>query len=802
MISRFLILKIIKFNLELRRYWVALVKIKTCVALLSIGLVLANQSSGQVPACSPIGYSNTYRYSDGANISLNWSSASSSPWGLYSDILSQLSAYSTEGAIYDPPNSAYAYIILPNGRFWAGASISGTATCPSGYQLNQYGNNPLCYPISASICPSLERVTEKPPACGDVAGNPIAIYNQNKFDSILLYQSRDQKTRLFYSSNNSDIKDINQSLVWSFDQQSSIKRVPAANGALFDTMQVFRADGGRWIFNQSSTSSWAPASRFGSSLLQLPGNTGWIVSDGMGTLETYGQDGKMSAQCGPAGMCSTLSWNGQSLSMTDPYGRLISVLTDSKGRIVSITDSAGRTPSLNFISMPGAVTISWPDSSVKTLLLDESSQIIGGQNTGSSRSLLTGVLDEVNQRFATYRYDQYGNALETSHGTGVDKWTVSNISDAQRLVRGPNNSESTIAFTTIAGKPVSTTRSQPAGSGCSASTSAQSYDANGNLASRDDFNGYRTCYANDLSRNLETARVEGLAGGASCAVTASGTALPAGGRKVSTQWHPDWSLAIRQAEPGRITISVYNGQPDPFAGGSVASCAPTRAMLPGGKRIAVLCRQVEQATTDVDGSQSFAAQGQAGVASREQRWIYNQLGQVLSATDALGKTTTYAYYAATAFGGADPNAVGHTMGDLQSVTNPAGHVTQYALYNKAGQAVQMVDPNGVGTVYQYDARQRLTSIAVGGLTTFYEYWPTGLLKKATQPDGSYLSYGYDDAHRLVQVSDNLGNSIIYTLDSMGNRTTETVMDAGGSLRSQLSRSIDALGRIQQVTGSP
>ena len=507
---------------------------------------------------------------------------------------------------------------------------------------------------------------------------------------------------------------------------------------------------------------------------------------------------------------------GYLIGVNDSLGRSVMFFYNSLGQVAQISVPTGNFQKMEYVA-GNLAKITWADLSARTF----------AYNNAALPWALTGVFDESSVLVASFAYDSQGRAVSTERAGGVDRHSVTYATPPSIVVTDtfspadgviyrvrswqtalapsvtmPNGSALDLGVALVANSPAVTTRSQPAGSGCSASTSGQSYDVNGNVASRDDFNGYRTCYANDLSRNLETTRVEGLAGGASCAVTAAGTALPAGARKINTQWHPDWSLAIKQAEPGRITISVYNGQPDPFAGGSVASCAPTSAMLPGGKRIAVLCRQVEQATTDVDGSQSFAAQGQAGVASREQRWIYNQLGQVLSATDALGKTTTYAYYAATAFGGADPNAVGHTMGDLQSVTNPAGHVTQYALYNKAGQAVQMVDPNGVGTVYQYDARQRLTSIAVGGLTTFYEYWPTGLLKKATQPDGSYLSYGYDDAHRLVQVSDNLGNSIIYTLDSMGNRTTETVMDAGGSLRSQLSRSIDALGRIQQVTGSP
>ena len=63
-----------------------------------------------------------------------------------------------------------------------------------------------------------------------------------------------------------------------------------------------------------------------------------------------------------------------------------------------------------------------------------------------------------------------------------------------------------------------------------------SYDANGNVASRTDFNGNRTDYSYDLTRNLETSRTEGL--------TASGAATPAT-RTITTVWHPTLRLPVQ-----------------------------------------------------------------------------------------------------------------------------------------------------------------------------------------------------------------------------------------------------------------
>jgi YD repeat-containing protein len=346
----------------------------------------------------------------------------------------------------------------------------------------------------------------------------------------------------------------------------------------------------------------------------------------------------------------------------------------------------------------------------------------------------------------------------------------------------------------VNGFPRATSRSQPAGSGCAASTSYLTYDANGNVASEDDFNGNRLCRANDLSRNLETARVEGLANTAVCStVVTVGATLPAGSRKTSTQWHPDWRLESKRAEPLKVTTWVYNGQPDPFSGGAIASCAPSTAVLPDGKPIVVLCKQIEQATTDANGALGFSATLQAGVPNRQQSWTYNQYGQVLTATDPVNNTTTYTYYGTT--------TSDYTMGDLQQVTNALNQVRSYPKYNKHGQVLRMVEANGVVTDNTYDLRQRLTSTTTGGLQTVYTYDPAGQLIQVKLPDTTTIGYTWDDAHRLTKVTDQAGNSVTYTLDNAGNHVTDQIKDSSGTLARTVTRVFDALNRVQQTTGA-
>jgi YD repeat-containing protein len=543
------------------------------------------------------------------------------------------------------------------------------------------------------------------------------------------------------------------------------------------------------------------------------------------------------------GHLTKISWiDGRFIAMTYSTSTTPVAVAPAPGYLIQATDQNGRTISFNYIVLPG--TDFSLDARVSTIIDTVGQQTkIAYDGTGNlsgvtwpdnySRTFLyeradipwamTGVIDERQIRYATFAYDSAGRAISTEYAGGVNKFSVSyttppsiQYSDVynastQILTRNydwapptgtllvdPLGSSGAMSSSTIHGKTYRTSQGQPAGSGCSASTSYVTYDANGNLASDDDFNGHRICHVSDLSRNVETMRVEGLANVAVCAsLTTVGTTIPTNSRRISTQWHPDWPLEAKRAEPRMLTTWVYNGQPDPFNGGTIASCAPTTALLQDGKPVVVLCKQVEQATTDVDGHLGFSASLQGGVPNFQQSWTYNASGQVLTSKGArsdVNDTTSYVYYTTS--------TTDYTVGDISQITNPAGQATTYPKYTKFGQALRSIDANTLITDSTYDVRQRLKTRSAGGLLTTYAYDAAGQLTTLAQPDTSAITYTYDDAHRLTKVVDQAGNSITYTLDNAGNRTQEQVKDASNVLRRTVTRTFDALGRIQQVVGAP
>jgi len=508
---------------------------------------------------------------------------------------------------------------------------------------------------------------------------------------------------------------------------------------------------------------------------------------------------------------------GLLIKIQDPYGRALRFEYEQPTgvvmpRIARIVDPDGQAVQASYDTADNLRQIAWPDGFARQFLYERS----------DLPWALTGIIDENSERHSTYGYDAEGRAQSTEYAGGVNRYSLA-YSSAPRwittetfdgtfgvfwrdhswqlpqdaMMTTPNGSSISLGAALINGMPRMTSRSQPAGAGCDAASSNLAYDTNGNVTSKTGFNGFKSCHTHDLSRNLETTRIEGLGGTDACPADLGAYTVPAetSQTKTTTQWHPDWSLPVKQAEPRQITTSIYNGQPDPTAGGATASCAPASALLPDGKPIAVLCKKVEQETTDASGSLGFAATP-VGTA-RVSTWTYNQYGQMLTARDARNKLTTYAYYADT--------TADHTLGDLQSITDNAGQSTQYSRYDKSGRLLQGIDTDGTVTDTTYTPRGWVKSVTITPpdepvRVTTYDYDGVGQLKKATLPKNVVLEYSYDAAHRLTSVKDNAGNSVTYTLDNMSNRKAEDLKDPDGALTRNITRVFDALNRAQSANG--
>jgi RHS repeat-associated protein len=492
-------------------------------------------------------------------------------------------------------------------------------------------------------------------------------------------------------------------------------------------------------------------------------------------------DGRFKYSIGSTGETEMYTSGGYLESITNRGGLTHHVAYDTYGRIASVSDDFGRSITFQYdVASPafsdgyvikGVVT---PSSHQITYSYDSENRLTAvAYPNGTSRQYLyedathtralTGLIDESATRYATWSYDASGRAKSSEHAGGVDQYSLTyggsnELSAGNVTIVDPLGTSRVFSFINKLGVAKLDGITQPAASGSGTVTESYTYDANGNRTSKRDFKGQRTCYAYDLTRNLQTHRVEGFASGISCPSNLA-TYTPTAGtrqRKISTQWHATYRLPTQIDEPGKRTTFTHN------ANGNVLTKT-----------------ELDTATSE----------------SRTWTYTYNSFGKVLTAdgprTD-VSDVTTYTYYSCT---------TGFQCGQIQTITNAASHITTYNTYNAHGQPLTITDPNGLVTTLTYDLRQRLTSRTVGSEQTSFTYWPTGLLKKAMLPDGSFLEYTYDGAHRLTEIEDSEGNRTVYTLDAMGNRTQEDVFDPSSALTQTRTSVFNTLNQLWKEIGA-
>jgi YD repeat-containing protein len=579
--------------------------------------------------------------------------------------------------------------------------------------------------------------------------------------------------------------------------------IGSLQAAQLRTMTVSRADG-RVIMFDGSTGAWKADNDVNSQLLELKDSfgvrTGWRYTEASDETDEFDAQGRLIRVSDTAGNFETLTYLSSGLldRVTDRYGRFLQFSYDTSGWISSIQVPGNRTLNYSYDNEGHLVSVIYVGAAGATAGADASKTYHYESLPELTRWSLTGITDEANNRYATFAYDSTGRAISSEHAGGVDKVTIEfdALGTGGHRVLRYRNTPTAVSATeefgfagTTAGVNSFTSYLQPAGAGSAAVSRSRSLDSNGNVNIETDFKGATTTRTFDTLRNLETKRVESSAS--------------ASARTISTQWHPHWRKVVRQAQAKQIATYVYQGQPDPTAANALANCLATGApLLSNGKPMALLCKKVEQATTDETGASAFTAV--ASGTARVWTYSYGIDGRLLvengPRTDVTD-TTTYEYYAVTDTAG----PAKFYKGDLKKMTNSVGQITTYDEYEASGRLQKMTDPNGTITTMTYHVRGWLTSVArtAGTVTqtTTYEYWPFGKLKKITQPDGSYLGYSYDPAQRLVGITDNVNNMVLYTLDNAGNRIKEEYEDPSGLLKRNVTRAYDALNRLQSITGA-
>jgi RHS repeat-associated protein len=208
---------------------------------------------------------------------------------------------------------------------------------------------------------------------------------------------------------------------------------------------------------------------------------------------------------------------------------------------------------------------------------------------------------------------------------------------------------------------------------------------------------------------------------------------------------------------------------------------------------------------------------------RVTEYSYDDVGNLIQKTDAKGMTeervTTYTYddegqLLSAVIEGDDPVETAFTYdadGNLETMTDPMGNVTQFLEYDAMGNLLRMSDARGEiwlfeyddtgrlvaqtdplnnTTAYEYDGANNRTAVINAQLKRFeFEYDDHNNLIRAVDPQDKYIELTYNTDNLPTEVVDQEGVSSAIEYDNEG-RITSRIDGAGNETQYLYSESTD------------
>ena len=318
-----------------------------------------------------------------------------------------------------------------------------------------------------------------------------------------------------------------------------------------ETTFVRREDGSGYGF-VNTNSGWQPDRDIPVQLEEL--DSGWRYTNTDDSVEEYDLDGRLISITDRAGNTQTLSYDSQDRleQVTDRFNQSLTFSYDDADRIADITDANGEVYRYEYDDSGNLITVRYPD----TTPADMSDNPVRTYHYEDPNYLnhLTGITDESGARFASWAYDDLGRAILSKHDETDERVDIVYNANGTTTVTDVQGQNHTYTFENVFSALRTSDISGGACATCGGNSQSISYDANGFVASRTDFNGTVTSFTRD-NRGLELTRTEAV-----------GTPEQ---RTITTAWHPDFRLPTEIVEPNKITTFAYD------ANGNLMSRAET-----------------------------------------------------------------------------------------------------------------------------------------------------------------------------------------------------------------------------------
>jgi RHS repeat-associated protein len=678
--------------------------------------------------------------------------------------------YSPQNFSSDPANNKF-YILSANNTLYTFDITTADILSNAALDITAQLLVAVSGVASEGISPkTLGDPCDNPGGCG--AGDPITISTGNVYERVTDYQSEGQNklsfTRYYNSLGNTAnsgtyAKTLGTNWRSTYDHYLTIAS---------STVSVDRADGQALSFTLSS-GAWVSDSDVDIQLTNS-GST-WTLTNHDDSVETFTALGTT----GKALLTSIRARDGYTQNLTYNTANQLTSVADSNGRMLQFTYQNNL---LQTVTTPGGLVLTYGYSSSGTngTTLDRLATVTYSTTPAASLAYvyentsfpfaLTGVIDELGNRFSTWAYDTLGRGTSSQHASGVDLTQITYNADGSSTVTNALGEQDTYKFTTLQNVPKVTEIDRAANGTVQAASRLFTYDANGYPASTTDWNGNATAYTND-ARGDETSYTE-----------AQGSSVA---RTVTLSWMSTYHSPTQIMEPTETLGFAYDNN------GNMLS------------------------RTESAGSQS-----------RTWSYTYNTVGQALTARDPLGNTTAYAYDAqnnlasitdalghVTKITGHDADGRPTVVVDPNGLTTALGYdargrltsrvvgteTTTYA-HDAAGNLTKVTLPDGSYLAYTYDAAHRVTNITDAlGNQIAYTLNPMDkrLTERVFDPSNTLRqarSHVYDALNRLAQDIGTQGQTTAYGYDNNGNRTGIT-----DPLGRTTHDAYDALNRLIQVT---
>lgn len=501
----------------------------------------------------------------------------------------------------------------------------------------------------------------------------------------------------------------------------------------------------------------------------------WERADGSKIKLTYDDMGNLSSITNAAGGCTQYLYNDRNqvvktidplgnetlytyndsdelTSVQDAMGNIQSYDYDECGNVIRMTDASGAETVTEYNGMNKPVRITTQDGSETLYEYDTMWNVVsitapdGGKIRYEYDQLhhLIAVTD-ANGGINRLKYDACGNLVRRIDPDGGVYQLGYDVLNRPNYICDPVGMEVQAEYDAL-GNVTAVLYSD-------GSAEHYEYDLTGHMTMAQNRDGYQKFYEYDILGNLKT--VSDVTG-----ILEQYTYYPGG--LLETERYIDGSGRTLYYDSNENVVKIVNQDGNQWKFDYDSLGRVIRACQDNGLEESYEYDALGNVTAVIDGN---------GVKTG---YHYNGT-EIISVIDGLGNQTHFAYdlcHRLTRiiqseqghFDAAEINSFNRSQKDIR--------ITDYC-YDKNGNVVETIDPEGNLTQYTYDGNNRiLTQTDADGYKVRCEYYPDGTVKSYDFADGKSIKLSYNPLKQLVQMTDWLGITKIQP-DKMGRPTQVT-----------------------------